>query len=909
MKASEVDVSKVSPMMRHYLSMKAKYPDCILFYRLGDFYEMFFEDAEAVSKELDLTLTGKSCGLEERAPMCGVPFHAADSYIDRLVKKGYKVAICEQLEDPKTAKGIVKRGVIRIVTPGTNMDTASLDASKNNYLLSAVYESGRFGISASDISTGEFFVTEESSLDSFYNVLNKYRPAEIIANGGFSSSGVDLSDLRDHQKIPVTILPDYYFSEEESHRVLTRHFHVSSLKSLDIDDETLGASAAGGLLQYLKETQKTDLKNLTRLSVFRDSNYMMIDSTSRRNLELLETQRDKEKRGSLLWVLDRTRTAMGARKLRQIIQEPLRDKQKINDRLDSVEELIGRLSDREEMREYLDGVYDLERLLTRISYRTANPRDLIAFRNSIHVIPGIRAVLKGFESPLLKVLYQQMDPLEDLDTLITKAINEDPPVSVHDGGILKDGFRSDVDELRSLKKNGKEWLADLEAKEREETGIKNLRIRYNKVFGYFIEVTNSYKDLVPERYIRKQTLTNAERYYTDELKSMEDKILGSEDRLTSLENEIYFEILDRIAKEIERVQETARALAFLDVLISFAVVSEKNHYCRPSINEEGRLVIKKGRHPVVEQLIPEGTFVDNDTFLDTKDHRVSIITGPNMAGKSTYMRQTALIVLMAQTGCFVPAESCDVGIVDRIFTRVGASDDLTSGQSTFMVEMNEVADILKNATKDSLLILDEIGRGTSTFDGLSIAEAVVEYIADPDNIGAKTLFATHYHELTELEGSLPGVLNYCSAVHEGRDGIIFLRKIMRGGADRSYGIEVAKLAGLPEDVIRRAKDIQETLLSNSGEISLPKEKDPSTADENGRKEEKTKDANQPSMDPESQVSAVHEMEDGGEQMSFFSSESDQEILEEIRTFDLTRMTPIDALNQLYELQNKVKNRW
>ncbi|MDD6450284.1 MAG: DNA mismatch repair protein MutS [Lachnospiraceae bacterium] len=887
MTIDDIDIDAVSPMMQHYIRMKKENRDSILFYRLGDFYEMFFDDAITVSKELELTLTGKNCGLPERAPMCGIPYHAAESYLTRLVNKGHKVAICEQLEDPKTAKGIVKRGIIRVVTPGTNIDTASLDEAKNNYLMSIAFISDRFGIAVADISTGDFYVTEESSLRAFLNELSRYKPSEIICNEAFQICGVDLNELKDHMHIAISVLDNYYFEDDLARRLLTRHFHVSSLKSLDLDDQSIKTVAAGAMLQYLKETQKSDLLNITRLQVYQDSNYMMIDSSSRRNLELTETLRDKEKRGSLLWVLDHTMTAMGARRLRQDIDKPLRQKDQIEKRLDAVSEFVSNPSDREELREYLSPVYDLERLLTRITYKTANPRDLISFKSSIRLLPALKQTLSCMKSELILELNQGLDPLSDLYSLIDSAIDDDPPVSVHDGGIFKSGYNREVDELRDLKTHGKEWLANLEEEEKEKTGIKNLRIRYNKVFGYFIEVTNSNKDLVPDRYIRKQTLTNAERFYTNELKEMEDKILGSEDRLTHLENQLYLELLDRIGQEIKRIQKTAKAISSLDVLLSLAYTADRNHYVRPSINTNGNLKIKKGRHPVIEQMLPEGSFVDNDTFLDNQDHRMAIITGPNMAGKSTYMRQTALIVLMAQIGSFVPAESADISIVNRIFTRVGASDDLASGQSTFMVEMNEVANILKNATKDSLLILDEIGRGTSTFDGLSIAWAVVEYVANPRLIGAKTLFATHYHELTELEGKLPGVHNYCSAVKEGKDGIVFLRKIVKGGADQSYGIEVAKLAGLPDAVIDRARELQEQLASN--DLSKIAENIASSSQKKGKKSE--------------------ENDFDSRQMSFFTTETDDDIISEIRKLDISHMTPIEAMNQLYRIQNKVNNRW
>ena len=886
----EINIDDVSPMMQHYLQKKEEYPDCILFYRLGDFYEMFFEDAKTAAKELELTLTGKNCGLEERAPMCGVPFHAADTYISRLVSKGYKVAICEQLEDPKLAKGIVKRDVIRVVTPGTNLDTAILDESKNNFLMSVTFLSDRFGIAVSDVSTGDFFVTEEYTLRAFLNEVQKYSPSEIICNEAFLISGAPIEEFRNREKIAVSKLDPYYFEEDLAQELLLRHFKVQSLEALDLMDMPVAMTAAGALLQYLKETQKTNLLTITEISVYRNSNYMIIDSSSRRNLELVETMRDKEKRGSLLWVLDRTKTAMGARFLRQNLEQPLRDKKMIEDRFDAISELIESLADREELREYLNAVYDLERLMTRISYRTANPRDLVAFRNSIQVLPGIRNILSGMKSELLQNLYQELDPLDDLTKLLVDAIDDDPPVSVHEGGILKEGYSSEVDELRMARRDGKSWLSDLEAKERERTGIKKLCIKYNKVFGYYLEVTNSFKDLVPDRYIRKQTLANAERFYTEELKEMENKILGAEDRLTHLENDIFQQILTSICDEIDRIHHSAKAIAYIDFLQSLAVCAEKNHYCRPKMNEKGRITIRHGRHPVVEKMIPEGSFIDNDTVLDDNDNRMAIITGPNMAGKSTFMRQTALIVLMAQVGSFVPAKEADISIVDRIFTRVGASDDLGSGQSTFMVEMNEVSNILKNATRDSLLILDEIGRGTSTYDGLSIAWSVVEYISNPKIIGAKTLFATHYHELTELENKLPGVHNYCSAVRENEDGIVFLRKIVNGGADRSYGIEVAKLAGLPEPVLERARAIQEQLVNNDlsdiaslvdTEVIPPskkaKYKKPDDVDRN--------------------------------QMSLFATNSDNDIIDTLRNLDLTHMTPIEALNRLYDLQSQVKNRW
>jgi len=887
-----IDRSKLSPMMQHYLSEKDQYPGCILFYRLGDFYEMFFEDAKTVSRELELTLTGKQCGLEERAPMCGVPFHAADTYITRLVNKGYKVAICEQLEDPKEAKGIVKRGVIRVVTPGTNIDSESLDETKNNYLMCVCSFGDVYGISLCDITTGDFRVTELNTQDEFMNELQKFKPSEIICNDTFAISGIDIEAIRSNLHIPVSILDPTYFEEGKASALLKRQFSKQQLLDSYIFDLSSGVLSAGAILRYVKETQKSECLTILDINVYKDSNFMELDSQTRRNLELTETLRDKEKRGSLLWVLDHTKTAMGARMLRSIIEQPLKDKKSICDRLDAVEELVKHIVDREELREYLNPVYDLERLLTRVSYRTANPRDLVALRNSLSVLPAIKGVLSEFNSELLTEVNTNIDPLSDIYNLLNQAINDDPPVSVHDGGILKSGFNPDVDELRSAQTDGKQWLLDLEAKEREKTGIAKLRVKYNKVFGYYIEVTNSFLNLVPDYFIRKQTLTNAERFYTPELKEMENKILGAEDRLTHLENEIYNQILDTISKEVIRIQKTAKSLGLLDSLISFAVTAEKGRFVRPKINERGKLKIDRGRHPVVEKMLKDTLFVDNDTYLDNKDNRVAIITGPNMAGKSTYMRQVALIVLMAQIGSFVPCESADIGICDRIFTRVGASDDLSSGQSTFMVEMNEVANILKNATKNSLLILDEIGRGTSTFDGLSIAWAVVEYVSNPKIIGAKTLFATHYHELTELEGKLSGVKNYCSAVKENEDGIVFLRKIVKGGADRSYGIEVARLAGLPKDVIDRAEELLGEILQN----------DLSQITENieAKGEMAKKSSKKSSGDVSSEID---------NQMSFFSTLSDKDILDEIRSLDISSMTPIDALNELDSIQKKVKNRW
>ena len=880
-------MQELTPMMQHYMDTKKEYPDCILFYRLGDFYEMFFEDAKIVSKELEITLTGKSCGLEERAPMCGVPFHSVDGYLNRLVAKGYKVAICEQVEDPKTAKGMVKREVVRIVTPGTNIDMASLDETKNNYIMCVVYMGDKYGISISDVTTGDFFVTEVDSERKLLDEMNRFSPSEIVCNEAFYMSGVDIDDMKERLSIAVSALDSWYFGDELAKETLLSHFHVHTLLAIGLEDYDCGVISSGALLKYLYETQKNSLSNILEIHPYSIGKYMMIDSSSRRNLELVETLREKQKRGSLLWVLDKTKTAMGARYLRSCVEQPLIDKPEILKRQDFIEALNNQAITREELREYLNPIYDLERLITRITYQTANPRDMIAFKNSLQMLPPIHTLIQDVEGDMAKEILEDFDCLEDLYELLDKSISEEPPISVRDGDILKDGFHEEVDRLRTAKTEGKSWLAELEEKEREKTGIKNLRIKYNKVFGYYLEVTNSFKNLVPDYYVRKQTLTNAERYITPELKELEDTILGAEDRLVSLEYELFRQIRDQISDNVSRIQKTAKAIARLDAFVSLAVVAEQNNYCRPKINENGIIDIKNGRHPVVEKMIKNDLFIDNDTYLDNQNNRIAIITGPNMAGKSTYMRQSALIVLMAQIGSFVPAASANIGIVDRIFTRVGASDDLASGQSTFMVEMNEVANILRNATSNSLLILDEIGRGTSTFDGLSIAWSVVEHISNPKLLGAKTLFATHYHELTELEGKLNNVHNYCVAVKEKGDDIVFLRKIVNGGADKSYGIQVAKLAGLPDSVIDRAKDILNELLANDiSEIAK------SITVETGTKKKKQ-----------------HLDEVDLTQMSLFDTVKDDDIIEELRNVDIGNLTPLEALNKLYELQNKVKNRW
>ena len=881
-------MAEFTPMMQKYLETKKEYPDCILFYRLGDFYEMFFEDALTASRELEITLTGKSCGQEERAPMCGVPYHAIDGYLNKLVSKGYKVAICEQVEDPKLAKGLVKREVTRIVTPGTNLDVQAMDDTRNNYLICVSFFQGKIGISVADVTTGDYYLTEVDELHKLQDEINKYEPSEIICNEQFMVSGFNVEDLKTRLHIAVYPLAAHYFDEEICKKTLMKHFHVISLAGLGIQDFPTGMIAAGVLLQYLYETQKTSLSHFTHLYPYLTSKYMLLDTSTRRNLELTETLREKQKKGSLLGVLDRTRTAMGGRLLRKYLEQPLIQKDKIEERLDAVEALGQRSVERDELREYLNTIYDMERLLGKVSYKTANPRDLIAFRNSLAMLPAIKTVLADLDAGLLQSIQEHLDPLEDIYHLIDDAIEEEAPISAREGGIIKSGFHETIDSLRNAKTDGKKWLAELEEEDRNRTGIKNLRIKYNKVFGYYFEVTNSYKDLVPEDYVRKQTLANAERYTTPRLKELEDTILNAEDKLYALEYNLFCEIRDAIAGEIERIQQTAHAVAKLDVFTSLSYVAERNQYVRPALNEKGIIDIKNGRHPVVEKMIKNDMFIANDTYLDNHKHCIAVITGPNMAGKSTYMRQTALIVLMAQIGCFVPAAKANIGIVDRIFTRVGASDDLASGQSTFMVEMNEVANILRNATADSLLVLDEIGRGTSTFDGLSIAWAVIEHISNRKLLGAKTLFATHYHELTELEGKMDNVNNYCIAVKEKGDDIVFLRKIVKGGADKSYGIQVAKLAGVPDMVIDRAKEIVNQLSDNDITEKVQ-------SIEVNTKNEKRKPVKYDEVDLE--------------QISLFDTVRDEDVLKELQEIEITNLTPMDALNTLYRLQNKLKNRW
>ena len=882
-----IGVAKLSPMMEQYVATKEKYKDCILFYRLGDFYEMFFDDAILASKELEITLTGKDCGMEERAPMCGIPFHAADTYINQLVKKGYKVAIGEQVEDPKLAKGLVKREVIRIVTPGTNLSSESLEESKNNYLMCISYVGKNYGISVTDLSTGVFKTCQIQQAEKVVDEINKFQPSEVLYQAGVEQVE-EIHAVCERLQVSHTEAPDYYFNLETDEETLKRQFHINSIEGLGLKDSPACVASCGALMQYLHETQMSSLSHINHIETYSVDSFMILDSATRRNLELTETLRDKQKRGSLLWVLDKTKTAMGARKLREFVEQPLLYKGAIEKRLDAIEAINKELIVREELREYLNTIYDLERLLTRIALKTANPRDLLAFKTSIQYLPDIYNLLRELPCERINEIYEDYDSLEDLYDLLEQAIVEEPPVSIKEGGIFKQGYRDEIDELRLAKTECKTWLADLESKEREKTGIKGLKIKYNKVFDYYFEVTNSFKSLVPDYFIRKQTLVNAERFTTDELNTLSGKILGAEDKLYALEYDCYVELREKLAAALVRVQKMAGYIAELDALCSLAYVADKNNYVRPSLNTDGVIDIKGGRHPVVEKMLANDSFVENDTYLNNAESRISIITGPNMAGKSTYMRQTALITLMAQIGSFVPAESANIGLCDRIFTRVGASDDLASGQSTFMIEMNEVANILRNATKDSLLILDEIGRGTSTFDGLSIAWAVVEYIADPNILGAKTLFATHYHELTELEGKLSSVNNFCIAVQEEGDDIVFLRKIIKGGADRSYGIQVARLAGVPEPVLKRAREICNELI-DSDITTKVKDIDikPALSEQPKKKETRSSDY---------------------EQLSLFSSPVEMTIANELKTMDLNNMTPIKAMLYLQELQDRLKQQ-
>ncbi len=870
-------MAEYSPMMQHYLATKEKYKDCILFYRLGDFYEMFFDDAINVSRELELTLTGKDCGQEERAPMCGIPYHAAESYIAKLVSNGHKVAICEQLEDPKTAKGIVKRDVIKVVTPGTVTEGSLLEEKRNNYIMSIFKKGMFFGIAVCDISTGDFYsaeIKEENNFERLLDEISRYNPSEIIINEMLYNCKEEKAKINERFETYISTQPEEKFSED-SEKIYAEYAVLNNSGEIvkDLKSKLFSVCAINGLTSYIEDTQKTKLQHINKIIIYTITKYMALDINARRNLELIEKMRDKSKKGTLLWVLDKTSTSMGGRLLRRWISDPLIDVKEIKERLDAVEEFKNNVILRGEMENLLKGVYDIERLAGKISYGNVNARELNSLKNSCSKLPQIKQMMEGCTSSLLKKLYNDLDTLDDIFTLIDKAIVEDPPIAITEGGIIKLGFLPEIDELKTAMIDGKKWLIELEAREKEETGIKNLKVGYNKVFGYYIEVTKSGLGLVPDRYIRKQTLTGGERFITEELKELESKVLGAEEKVVSLEYNAFCTVRDTIKKQILRLQNSALVVSKIDVLCSFAQVAEDLNYCKPQVDNSGVIDIKAGRHPVIEKMLPAGSFVSNDTYLDKEADRLSIITGPNMAGKSTYMRQVALITLMAQIGCFVPADSARIGVVDKIFTRVGASDDLSMGQSTFMVEMMEVANILKEATSNSLVILDEIGRGTSTYDGLSIAWAVAEYIADKEKCGAKTLFATHYHELIGLEDTLEGVKNYSIAVKEKGEDIIFLRKIVEGGTDESYGVHVAKIAGVPKQVTQRANTILKSIerrnvLSNK---AIEKES-------------------------KKQVSG---------QLDMYNFKL-AEIAHELDKINIDELTPIDALNALVKIKEEMR---
>ena len=823
----EIDVNMLSPMMRHYIETKNQYRDCFLFYRLGDFYEMFFDDALLASIELEITLTGKDCGLPERAPMCGIPFHAAESYISKLIEKGYKVAICEQLEDPATCKGIVKRDVVRIVTPGTVIDSNMLDEKENNYIM-CIYQKGLyFGISVCDITTGNFFSSEIKDTNNFQILLDeiaRYNPAEIITNKIFLSIDDEISQIKERFNVYISSVEDELFNEDPGDLQEFFKFVDNDENVLNkLTDKSLSIASINALLEYLNNTQKVKLEHINTIKIYDINKYMVLDINARRHLELTEKMRDKNKKGTLLWVLDKTSTSMGGRLLKRWINNPILSTKRINERLYAVEELKNNLILRDDIKEALKKVYDIERLTGKIAFGNANARDMVSLKISLSMLPEIKQLLSSTNSDMLSSLYRNLDELKDIFELIDSAIVEEPPIAITEGGIIKLGYNEEVDTYRKATTEGKTWLIELEAKEKQLTGIKNLKVGYNKIFGYYIEVSKSNLNMVPDRYVRKQTLANGERFITEELKNLESQILGAQEKLVGLEYSIFIEIRNKISKQIERIQQTANIISILDVLTSFAEISSDYNYVMPIVDESGEIDIKEGRHPVIEKMLPKNEFVANDTYLNNDEDRFSIITGPNMAGKSTYMRQVALITIMAQIGCFVPASYAKIGIVDKVFTRVGASDDLSMGQSTFMVEMSEVATILKNATKNSLVILDEIGRGTSTYDGLAIAWAVVEYMSNKEKIGCKTLFATHYHELTELENKIEGVKNYSVAVKEKGENVIFLRKIVKGGTDESYGIHVAKLAGVPQTIIKRSNEILRTLERKVKINSEPKE--------------------------------------------------------------------------------------
>jgi DNA mismatch repair protein MutS len=873
-------MAELSPMMKQYFELKKQYPDTILFFRLGDFYEMFYDDAKLASRELELTLTGRDCGQPERAPMCGVPFHSYETYVAKLIAKGYKVAICEQMEDPSKTKGLVKRDVIRVVTPGTVLESSMLDESKNNFICSLYVSGSQAGICFADVSTGELHATTLSGANAeeltqkLINELSRFSPREILIGQGV----FDLKTLPDFMKkrlsVNIELLSNEDFDSQTCTPLVLEQFHKNDLEELDLSDKQEITCAVGALLKYLKRTERTGLERMETLDLYTGNQYMRLNLNTRRNLELLETMRNKEKKGSLLWVLDRTKTAMGKRLIRNWIENPLLNPAQIERRLNAVEELTEDSILRDGLSSRLSGIHDLERLMSRIVYGNSNGRELKTLSSACGVLPALKALLKDSRSEMLRTIWSEIDELQDVHDLIERAIVDEPPFSVREGGIIRPGFSEELDQLKGDMSDGRGVIAKIEAQERERTGIPKLKVGYNRVFGYYIEISNSYKDQAPPEYIRKQTLTNCERFITPELKELEGRILGAHDKSVQLEYQLFEDVRKQVASQMSRVQKTAAAVARLDVLLSFAQVSVERKYVRPTVNLNGKIILKEGRHPVVEA-ISEEPFVPNDVELDQNENRVAIITGPNMAGKSTYMRQIALIVIMAQIGCFVPASSAEIGIVDAIFTRVGASDDLASGQSTFMVEMAEVAEILKDATRDSLLILDEIGRGTSTYDGMSIARAVLEYVADKKQLGAKTLFATHYHELTALEEMIPGVKNYNIAVKKRGDDITFLRRIVRGGADDSYGIEVAKLAGVPNKIITRAKQILAELDSGK-EVSPPKRR--------GKASEAEQNQMQMTLTPPNQT----------------------EIIDKLAKMDVNTLTPIECMNALFELTKLAK---
>ena len=869
---------KLSPMMMQYFEIKNEYADTILFFRLGDFYEMFFDDAKIAAQELDLVLTGRDCGQEERAPMCGVPFHSADSYIAKLVSRGYKVAICEQVEDPATTKGLVKRDVIRVITPGTVIESNMLEDGTNNYLCSIFFGERDMGVCFADISTGEFHITILDGDDienKLINQLSTYSPREILVN----SKVLDLKSVEDFSKrinANVEVLDDECFDFDKASAVIIETLKKEEISSLGVGHSKSGVSALGAVIGYLKETQKrNDIEAPSEIDFYDDEQYLKLDISARRNLELTKSMMTGEKKHSLLWVVDKTKTAMGKRMIRSWIERPLMSIPKIVKRQNAVGELVDNPMLRDSVRDALTGVNDIERLMTRIAYGTANAKELKALQSTIERLPNIKSSLSNCSTALIESIYNDIDLLEDVRELIESSIVDEPPFSVREGGMIRKGYNSELDEIKAIVEDGAGVIASIQEEQRELTGIPKLKVGYNKVFGYYIEVTNSYKELVPETYIRKQTLTNCERYITQELKELEGKVIGAKDRAVSLEYEIFSAVRNEIASHLERLQRTAKGLAVLDALSSLAQVAVNNNYTCPVISNDGRIEIKDGRHPVVEALLDDAPFVPNDTLLDLDENRCSIITGPNMAGKSTYMRQIALIVLLAQVGSFVPARSAKIGIVDAIFTRVGASDDLATGQSTFMVEMNEVSTILKNATSNSLIVLDEIGRGTSTFDGMSIARAVLEFVCKKKSLGAKALFATHYHELTAMEGMIDGVKNYSIAVKKRGDDITFLRRIVRGGADQSFGIEVAKLAGVPDSVVKRAKVILKELEANAVEIEF-----------------KASDS-------------IIEEDESDIQYNF-TANGKQEILEILKTVDVNTLTPIEAMQTLYDLKKKAQ---